>query len=70
MGHTYMKPLLKSPVLAASVHVHPEYNNSDGLNYDNDIALIRLQQAITFSSPLMPLCLPGEKAGYVTGMMG
>lgn len=70
MGHASIKTLLKSPVLPASVHIHPEYNNSDGLDYDNDIALIRLLEPITFSSPIMPICLPAENAEYVTGMMG
>lgn len=70
MGHTNVKTLLKSPVLAASVHIHPEYNNSDGLDYDNDIALIRLREPITFSSPIMPICLPAENPEYINGTMG
>lgn len=70
MGHTSVKTLLKSPVLAASVHIHPEYNNSDGLDYDNDIALIRLQEPITFSWPIMPICLPAENPENITGWMG
>lgn len=70
MGHTSMKTLLKSPVLAASIHIHPKYNNSDGLDYDNDIALIRLREPITFSSPIMPICLPAENLENITGLMG
>lgn len=70
MGHTNIKVLLRSPVPAASVHIHPEYNNSDSLDYDNDIALIRLQEPITFSSPVMPICLPTENPENITGLMG
>ncbi|TWW79042.1 complement C1r subcomponent-like protein [Takifugu flavidus] len=70
LGHTNLKALLKSPVLAASVHIHPEYNNSDGLDRDNDIALIRLQKPLTFNAAIMPICLPAENRKYVAGMMG
>lgn len=34
---------------------NPNYNS---LNYDNDIALIRLEQKITFSKFIKPICLP------------
>lgn len=70
MGHTSVKTLLRSPVPAASIHIHPEYNNSDGLDHDNDIALIKLQEPVTFSSPVMPICLPTENSDYISGTMG
>ncbi len=70
MGFTNVKTLRHSPVSAASVHIHPEYNNPDGLDYNNDIALIKLQDPITFNSSVMPICLPAEDATYITGMMG
>ncbi|TDH11639.1 hypothetical protein EPR50_G00063010 [Perca flavescens] len=58
---------LGSPVFAVSIHTHPEYNT---INYNNDIALIKLQDPITFNSSIMPICLPAEGATYVTGVMG
>ena len=59
------------PVYADSIYVHPHYNNpSPGVDYNNDIALIKLQNQITFSSSVMPICLPAEGATYITGMMG
>ncbi|XP_076592861.1 complement C1r-A subcomponent-like [Chaetodon auriga] len=70
MGRTYVKALLRSPALAASIHIHPEYNNPSGLDFNNDIALIKLQEPITFNSSIMPICLPAEGAPYVTGVMG
>ncbi|KAI3361146.1 hypothetical protein L3Q82_013345 [Scortum barcoo] len=70
MGLTNVKTQAHSPVYAASFHVHPEYHNADYLNYNNDIALIKLHDPITFDSSVMPICLPAEGATYVTGMMG
>ena len=70
MGHTDLKPLLRTPVYVASVHIHPDYNNPRGADYNNDIALIKLQDPITFNSSIMPICLPAEGATNVTGMMG
>ncbi|XP_039973439.1 complement C1r-A subcomponent-like isoform X2 [Xiphias gladius] len=70
MGLTDVKTLMVSPLYAASVHIHPGYNNPDHLDYNNDIALIKLHDRITFSSSIMPICLPAEDAIYITGMMG
>ncbi|XP_019948632.2 complement C1r subcomponent [Paralichthys olivaceus] len=69
MGHTD-QTLMVSPVCAASVHIHPDYNNTKNVQYNNDIALIKLQDPITFNSSVMPICLPAQNATYVTGEMG
>ncbi|XP_047196985.1 complement C1s subcomponent-like [Hippoglossus stenolepis] len=68
MGQTDVQSLMVSPVYAASVHIHPDYNNP--VTFNNDIALIKLQDPITFSSSVMPICLPAQNATYVTGTMG
>uniref|UniRef100_A0A8C6WHF9 Vitamin K-dependent protein C n=1 Tax=Neogobius melanostomus TaxID=47308 RepID=A0A8C6WHF9_9GOBI len=58
---------------AASVHLHPGYNNPNGLNFDNDIALIKLPAPVTFHKFVMPICLPPEedtlqnRTGVVSG---
>ncbi|KAM4580610.1 complement C1r subcomponent-like isoform 1-T1 [Odontesthes bonariensis] len=70
MGDTDVHRLLDSRVNASTVHVHPGYNNPHGLDYNDDIALIKLQDPITFSASVMPVCLPADDAAYVTGMMG
>ena len=70
MGHTDLKPLLRTPVYVASVHIHPDFNNARGEDYNNDIALIKLQDPVTFNSSIMPICLPAEGATNVTGIMG
>uniref|UniRef100_A0A8C6SKP2 trypsin n=1 Tax=Neogobius melanostomus TaxID=47308 RepID=A0A8C6SKP2_9GOBI len=59
--------------IAASVHLHPGYNNSAHLNFDNDIALIKLPAPVTFNKFVMPICLPPEedtlqnRTGVVSG---
>ncbi|CAL8247375.1 unnamed protein product [Lota lota] len=54
----------------ASLHVHNGYNNPNDINYDNDIALIKLQSRLTFNSSIMPICLPPEGAIYEPGELG
>ncbi|XP_035528551.1 complement C1r subcomponent-like [Morone saxatilis] len=70
MGLIDVKSLLGSRAYAASIHIHPEYNNPNGLDFNNDIALIKLRDPITFNSSIMPVCLPAEGATYVTDMIG
>ncbi|KAF7670100.1 hypothetical protein LDENG_00050100 [Lucifuga dentata] len=70
MGVTDVEVLRVSPVYPASIHIHPEYNNPNKLDYNNDIALVKLQNPITFNSSIMPICLPAEDDTYVTGEIG
>ncbi|GLD58834.1 complement C1r-A subcomponent-like protein [Lates japonicus] len=70
MGRTNVETLIDSPIKAASVHPHPAHNNSNKIDYNNDIALIKLQDPITFNSSIMPICLPAKDATYIAGMMG
>lgn len=55
---------------AASIHIHPGYNNPDNLNFDNDIALIKLPEPIIFNAPVMPICLPSEGDIYEDEIIG
>uniref|UniRef100_A0A8C7CN89 complement subcomponent C1r n=1 Tax=Oncorhynchus kisutch TaxID=8019 RepID=A0A8C7CN89_ONCKI len=59
-----------TPLGVTSLHPHPEYKNTEGANYNHDIALIKLQQPLTFHAAIMPLCLPPENATYNIGQMG
>ncbi|CAL8289607.1 unnamed protein product [Merluccius merluccius] len=70
-GNNNVDELIKEePASVASLHVHPRYNNPNSVNYDNDIALIKLQNRFTFNSSIMPICLPPEGATYETGLLG
>ncbi|KAM9353768.1 complement C1s subcomponent [Symphorus nematophorus] len=52
--------------------IHPNYNkgNEDRINYDNDIALIRLASRVTLGPNLLPICLPEANRGLVEGEQG
>ncbi|KAI4896909.1 hypothetical protein NFI96_031595 [Prochilodus magdalenae] len=74
VGNTIVSEVVKNPFLAiASLHVHPGYkNNAMRTNFDNDIALIKLNSSITFNMNVMPVCLPPQDAdlsssGWVSG---
>uniref|UniRef100_A0A674EUZ9 Vitamin K-dependent protein C n=1 Tax=Salmo trutta TaxID=8032 RepID=A0A674EUZ9_SALTR len=71
VGDNNVENLLQSPPLeVASLHPHPGYNNTDGLSFNHDIALIKLQHPLTFSSSIMRVCLPEKDAEYSTGRVG
>ncbi|XP_034029542.1 uncharacterized protein LOC117513470 [Thalassophryne amazonica] len=70
VGLTDVAVLRVPPLPVASIHIHPNYHNPNDLDYNNDIALIKLQHPLTFNSTVMPVCLPAAGASYVTGLMG
>lgn len=70
MGLSTVENLSDSLVNAASIHIHPEYNNPNLMDFNNDIALIKLQHPVTFTRSVMPLCLPEEGSKLITGHMG
>ncbi|XP_072340056.1 complement factor B-like [Scyliorhinus torazame] len=46
------------------IHVHRRYNQTDAMeneNYSYDIALLRLNESLTFSVKIRPVCLPCTK---------
>uniref|UniRef100_A0A8C6SLL8 trypsin n=1 Tax=Neogobius melanostomus TaxID=47308 RepID=A0A8C6SLL8_9GOBI len=56
--------------IAASVHLHPGYNNPAHLNFDNDIALIKLPAPVTFHKFVIPICLPENNRGLQENELG
>lgn len=70
IGLTEVNALLNSPVHVASIHVHSGYNNPNKLDFNNDIAMLKLKEPLTFNTNIMPVCLPPEDAMYETGLMG
>ena len=44
----------------AEVIKHPKYNTKKGSKYDNDIAILRLSEAVNFNSEVSPACLPAD----------
>ncbi|MBN3287216.1 MASP2 protease, partial [Polyodon spathula] len=53
-------------VLGASekIFIHKDYKN-DNINFDNDIALIKLEHRVPISEKIMPVCLPGKEDRFV-----
>ncbi|KAJ8005190.1 hypothetical protein DPEC_G00144060 [Dallia pectoralis] len=71
VGDNNVRNLTQStPLEVASLHIHPGYNNPNYLSYDNDIALIKLQKSLQFSSNIMRVCLPVKGAEYTIGRVG
>lgn len=70
MGDIDVHRMEASPLNPISIYVHPDYNNADNSNYNNDIALVKLQDPIRFNAAVMPLCLPPRTATYDTGVIG
>ena len=42
-------------MLIEQVNVHPDYNFR---NFDNDIAILTLNESVAFSESIAPICLP------------
>uniref|UniRef100_H2MAB2 Vitamin K-dependent protein C n=3 Tax=Oryzias latipes TaxID=8090 RepID=H2MAB2_ORYLA len=70
VGGTEVGAMINSPLYAESVHVHPGYDSVDDLSYNNDIALIKLGNPLTFRAAVMPVCLPAKDSSYTTGKIG
>lgn len=70
MGLNTVENLSASAVRATSIHIHPAYNNPNLVDFNNDIALIKLPQPVTFGASVMPICLPEEGSTRTVGIMG
>lgn len=60
---------------AEKIFIHEGYKN-DPVNFDNDIALIKLKHKVPISTNITPICLPGKeerfqmKANYMVAVSG
>ncbi|XP_024123551.1 complement C1r-A subcomponent [Oryzias melastigma] len=75
LGGTDVKTMMNSSlnpesIYAESIYVHPGYDSNDDSSYDNDIALIKLKNPLTFRAAVMPVCLPAKDSSYMAGVMG
>ncbi|XP_074125190.1 complement C1r subcomponent isoform X1 [Sminthopsis crassicaudata] len=71
LGHTNLDEIMKMgahPI--RNVFIHPGYDQSDVNNFDNDIALLELENSIPLGPYLLPICLPDNETLYEKGFMG
>ncbi|XP_041061556.1 coagulation factor X [Carcharodon carcharias] len=54
--------LWEEKVLVKKFLIHPQY---DPIRYDNDIALLYLNQPVNFSTSIAPICLPNHNLGQL-----
>ncbi|MGH0131684.1 UNVERIFIED_CONTAM: hypothetical protein FKN15_032759 [Acipenser sinensis] len=70
LGDTNVKILTSMPRLEIEgIFVHPGFQEA-ALQFDNDIALIKLRHRVTVNETVMPLCLPTAGSLYQPGVMG
>lgn len=70
MGLNVVDTLPNAAVSPASIHIHPNYVNPGLVDFNNDIALLRLEHPVTFSISVMPICLPEGGSTLDIGHMG
>uniref|UniRef100_A0A4X2JTE3 complement subcomponent C1r n=1 Tax=Vombatus ursinus TaxID=29139 RepID=A0A4X2JTE3_VOMUR len=71
LGHTNVDEIMKMGVLPVRrVIVHPGYNQKDLNNFNNDIALLELENSVPLGSNILPICLPDSESFYENRLMG
>ena len=59
--HDWTRPDGEERVGVSQYTTHPQYNTA---NTDNDFAMLELVKDVTFSSRMLPACLPGSDRDY------
>lgn len=55
------------PLVVEDLIIHPNWTKSTTetrINFDNDIALLRLKEQVTMGPTISPICLPGRSSEY------
>ncbi|XP_044535016.1 complement C1r subcomponent [Gracilinanus agilis] len=71
LGHTNVDEIMKMGIRPVRrVIIHPDYNQNDTNNFDNDIALLELENSVPLGPHLLPICLPDNETFYEKGLVG
>ncbi|XP_072509958.1 complement C1r subcomponent [Notamacropus eugenii] len=71
LGHINLDEIMKLGIHPIRrVIVHPDYDQKDPNNFNNDIALIELENSVPLGPDLLPICLPDSETFYENGLMG
>ncbi|XP_036615645.1 complement C1r subcomponent [Trichosurus vulpecula] len=71
LGHTNLDEIMKMGIHPVRrFFVHPGYNQNDLNSFDNDIALLELENSVPLNPNLLPICLPDRETFYEKGYVG
>ncbi|XP_074125193.1 complement C1r subcomponent-like protein isoform X2 [Sminthopsis crassicaudata] len=71
LGHTDLEEIIRLGThTVRRVIVHPDYRQEEPNNFEGDIALLELENRVSLSPNILPICLPDSETLYNSGLMG
>ncbi|XP_074050628.1 complement C1r subcomponent [Macrotis lagotis] len=71
LGHTNLDEIMRLGIHPVrKFFIHPGYDQKNLNNFDNDIALLELENSVPLGPNLLPICLPDKETLYEKGLMG
>ncbi|XP_023360298.1 complement C1r subcomponent-like protein isoform X2 [Sarcophilus harrisii] len=71
LGHTDLEEIIRLGTHSVRrVIVHPDYRQEEPNNFEGDIALLELENRVSLSPNILPICLPDSETLYNSGLIG